>query len=320
VAALGSAAAWPFVARAQQPAMPVVGFLGSVFPEPSAGFVSAFRSGLAETGYVEGQNLALEYRWALGDLDRLPALAAELVRQQVSVLATGGGPPTARAAKAATSTIPVVFVTGDDPVAAGLVASLNRPGGNVTGISILTTELPAKRLQLLADLLPKAGVIGLLTNPASPQTESETRLVQAAAHTLGQRIVVVNAANERDFDAAFAALVDAHVDALLMLADAIFTNGCAQLAALAAKHALPAIYGLREYADAGGLMSYGSSVVDAYRQSGRYVGRILKGEKPADLPVLQPTKFELVINMKTAKTLGLEVPPTLIARADEVIE
>ncbi|MBV9247771.1 MAG: ABC transporter substrate-binding protein, partial [Acetobacteraceae bacterium] len=264
---LGGAGAWPLAVRAQQPAMPVVGFLSSVFPEPSADFVSAFRRGLAETGYVEGQNLALEYRWAQGQLDRLPALAAELVQQQVSVLATAGGPPTARAAQAATSTIPVVFVTGDDPVTTGLVASLNRPGANVTGISFLTSELAAKRLQLLGDLLPKANVIGLLTNPASPQTESEIRLVQAAAHTLGQRIVVVNAANERDFDAAFAALVDARVDALVVLVDAIFTNGRAQLATLAAKDALPAIYGLREYADAGGLMSYGSSIVDAYRQA-----------------------------------------------------
>jgi putative tryptophan/tyrosine transport system substrate-binding protein len=316
----GAAAVWPFAGRAQHPSIPVVGFLSSVFPEPSAGFVSAFRKGLGATGYVEGESVGIEYRWAQGQIDRLPALAAELVRQQVAVIATAGGPPSARAAKAATATIPVVFVTGDDPVRTGLVASLNRPGGNVTGIAFLTTELPAKRLQLLRDLLPNAKVIGLLANPASPQTEAEIRLVQAAAHTLGQRIVVVNAADERDFAAAFAALGEARVDALVMLADAIFTDRRVQLAALAAEHTLPAIYGLREYADAGGLMSYGSDIRDAYRQEGAYAGRILKGEKPADLPVLQPTKFELVINLKVAKVLGLGVPPTLLATADEVID
>ena len=280
---------------------------------------AAFRQGLSETGYVEGQNVAIEYRWAEGQFDRLPAMAADLVRRNATVIAALG-PPAALAAKAATSTIPIVFVTGSDPVQAGLVASLNRPGGNVTGVYLLLIGLEGKRLGLLRDLVPHVKLTGLLINPRSPDSEAQSRALQAAARGVGQQILVVEAGSDGEFDAAFAALAQRQAGALVVAADIFFTARRERIVALVARLAIPAIYELREFAVAGGLMSYGTSLLDGYYQNGVYVGRILKGAKASDLPVLQSTKFEFVINLKTAKALGLEVPPGLSATADEVIE
>ena len=317
----GAAATWPLGARAQQPAMAVIGFLGSASPDLYAKALQAFRQGLSDIGYVEGRNVAIEYRWAGGQNDRLPALAADLVRRQVSVIAVLVGTPAALAAKAATSTIPVVFQVGTDPVAAGLVASLVRPGGNVTGVTNLNTELGPKRLELLRELIPTANTIALLVNPTSPfVTENISRELQSAARTLGLQLHILNASTERDFDKVFETLLQLRADALVIAPDAMFISRSEQLGALTLRHAVPAITQFREFTVAGGLMSYGGSFTEAARQVGVYTARILKGEKPGDLPVQQIAKVEMIINMKTAKALGLNVPNTLIGRADELIE
>jgi len=308
----GAAAARPLAARAQQPAMPVIGFLSSGSPGPFAQMLAAFHQGLKDGGYVEGQNVAIEYRWAEGYYDRLSTLAADLVRRQVGVLAATGGTVSALAAKATTTTIPILFVAAD-PVRDGLVASLNRPGGNVTGVSVFSAELAPKRLQLLRELVPKAGKIAALTNPASmDEPEALTRA--------GFPLLTITAEAEGDFGPAFIQAAQQGVEALLVTADPFFNTRRAQIVALATRHSLPAAYPWREYVEAGGLMSYGTSLPGTYRQVGQYVSRVLKGDKPADLPVQNPIKFELAINLKTAKALGLTVPPTLLARADEVIE
>jgi len=306
--------------RAQQKAMPVIGYLNSGTPSSTAPSVASFREGLSETGYVEGQNVAIEYRWAEGHYDRLPSLVTDLVGRKVDVIAIGGGDLPARAAKNATSTIPIVFIGGGDPVAAGLVASLARPGGNLTGFTILTAELMAKRLELLSELAPQAGVIALLVNPNSAGAERIIRDVQEAVRAKGLQLHILNAGAEDEFETAFASLVQLHAGALVVGPDPFFFSRRDQLVALAARHAVPAIYVQREYAAAGGLISYGTTLTGTWRQVGIYVGKILKGTKPADLPVQQPTTFELVVNLKTAKALGLTVPPSILARADEVIE
>jgi putative tryptophan/tyrosine transport system substrate-binding protein len=318
----GAATAWPLGARAQQAATPVIGFLNSGSPGERTHLVAAFHQGLGETAYVDGRNVTIEYRWAQGRYDRLPALADELVRQQAAVITATGDTVSPRAAKAATTTIPIIFVMGGDPVAAGLVPSFNRPGGNITGVSLVASalaELVAKQLELLHELAPKAAVVGILLNPR-PSSEVDLSQLQSVARSKGLELVVLRANTDRDIEAAFAALVQKHAEALLIEPDVFFLDRREQLVALAARHAIPAVYSRREYAAIGGLMSYGTSLADAYRQAGIYTGRVLKGEKPADLPVLQPTKFELVINLKTAKALGLTVPNTLLVSADEVIE
>jgi len=319
-AAAGAAVAWPFAAGAQQPAMAVIGFLSSRSPGEAALLVAAFRQGLSDTGYVEGQNLTVEYRWAEGHYDRLPAFAADLVSRKVDVIAASGGPNSAQAAKSATSTIPIVFIVGSDPVADGLVSSLARPGGNLTGVSIQVSELTPKRLELLYELVPHAKVIALLVNPNSPEGESQTREVQEAARAKGMELHVLKAKTEGEINAAFATLLQLHAGALIIAADPFFGGRRDQFVALAARDAIPTIYFTREFTTAGGLISYGPSLIGLYRQVGNYAGRILKGEKPAELPVQQPTTFDLVINLKTAKALGLTVPPSLLGSADEVIE
>ena len=317
----GAAAAWPSAPRAQEPAKPVIGFLHSASAAAYAHLVAAFGKGLSEAGYTEGQNVAIEYRWSEGHNERLPALAAELVRRQVAVIVTPGSTAATLAATAATTTIPIVFLSAVDPVKTGLVASLKRPGGNVTGVSDIGVELAAKRLGLLHELLPGAARFALLVNPNNPGiTEAYVTEAQTAASAIGRQIEIVTASTNSDIDRAFATLVNKRADACLVSTDALFVARRVQLVTLAARHAVPTMYFRREFAEAGGLMSYGSNLADQFRQNGIYAGRILKGEKPAEMPVQLPTKFEFVVNLQTAKSLGLEIPPTLIARADEVIE
>jgi ABC-type uncharacterized transport system substrate-binding protein len=316
----GAAASWPLAARAQQRAFPVIGLLSSRSPAVDTSLIAVIRQGLNESGLVEGQNVALDYRWADGQYDRLAALAADLVRRQVAVIVTMGGEVSALAAKAASATIPIVFVAGGDPVRSGLVTSVHRPGGNITGVSTLIFELEPKRLGLMRELRPNATTIAVLVDPNSPNAEMQVNDIQAAARGVGGEITILNASTIRDIDAAFVRLVEMRADALLVVANPIFFNRTAQLVVLAARHAIPTLYSRREFTAAGGLMSYGPNINDSYRLLGVYAARILKGEKPGDLPIQLPTKFELVINLSTAKALGLDVPPTLLARADEVIE
>ncbi len=321
---LGGAAAasvsWPLVARAQPVTMPVIGFLHVGSADTLSHLVTAFRQGLKQIGYVEGQNVTIEFRWAEGHYDRLPAFAADLVHRQVAVIVTGGGDAPAAIAKAATATIPIVFNVGSDPAKTGLVASLSRPGGNATGVNIFTAELASKRMGLLDELVPKTTVIALLVNPNFPPSATNAREVQAVAREIGRQILLLNASNASEIDAAFATLHQRHAGAVIVGADPYFYSQRNQFVELAARYAIPAIYEQREFVTAGGFMSYGTNIADSYRQMGAYAGKILRGAKPADLPVVQLTKFELVINLKTAKALGLTVPPTLIALADEVIE
>jgi putative tryptophan/tyrosine transport system substrate-binding protein len=317
---LGGAAAWPLAARAQQAAVPVIGILASVSPAPYASYIAAVKEGLRQTGYVEGRNVAIEYRWAEGQYDRLPQQAIELVDRGIAVIVLIGGGPTTAAAKAAAATIPIVFVMGEDPVKSGAVASLNRPGGNATGVSLLTVAMEAKRLQLLHELMPNAAVVAIIVNPNNPQADEQLQELQAAARTLGVQVEAFKAGSPSEIDAAFAKLVERRASALHIAADAFFNTRREQFVVLSARHALPAIFHFREFAAAGGLMSYGPSLTDAYRQEGIYAGRILKGEKPAEMPVQQAVKIELVINMQTARALGLTVPLPLLGRADEVIE
>jgi putative ABC transport system substrate-binding protein len=312
-------AAWPQAAHAQQPAMPVIGFLHAASPEAYAPMMTAFRQGLKEAGYVEGHNVAIEHRWAEGHYDRLPALAADLVRRQVAEIVTGGT-PAALAAKAASSTIPIVINVGIDPAQIGLVASFNRPGGNVTGLALLTVELAAKQLEVLHELLRTSAAVAMLVNPNNPLTEPETKGMRDAARSLGLQLHILNASTEGEIDAAFGKLIELRAGALVVSGDPFFNSRGDQIVALAARHALPAIYEWREFATAGGLMSYGTDLADAYRQVGIYAGKVLKGAKPADLPVQRVVRVEFVINLKTAKTLGLTFPITLLGRADEVIE
>jgi putative ABC transport system substrate-binding protein len=321
IALLGSAAvAWPVGARAEQPAIPVIGFLSSGSPNAYAGRVAGFRKGLNEWGYIEGQDVAIEFRWAQGQYDRLPVFAADLVSQKVAVIVSSGGDVAALSAKAATSSIPIVTVSGTDPVKAGLVASFNRPGGNITGASFVATELESKRLELLHEMVPSAAVIGILINPTNPAAESRSKDLQIAARTLERNIHIVSASSESDLEKAFETFIEQRVGALLVSTDSFFTSQRDRLIALAARHALPTMYSWREFVESGGLANYGPIINEVYRQAGIYTARILKGEKPADLPFLRPTKFELVINLRTATALGLTIPPLTLARADEVIE
>ena len=320
IAGLGSAVAWPLGAGGQQAIMPVIGFLASGTAEGYAQNVAAFREGLKETGLVEGQSVAIEYRWADGVFDRLPAMATDLVRRQVAAVFASGGVVPAVAAKAATPTIPIVFANGTDPVREGLVPTLNRPGGNVTGISFVTAALVPKRLELLRELVPTASVIGILVNPNSPNAEAETVEMQEAARAIGLQVQVLNARTERDLEVVLKVAAQAQIDALVVSSDPLFFSARSSPASQAINRSVPAIYGLSEYVHAGGLASYGANIADAYRQAGVYVGRILKGEKPGDLPVMQPVKFDLTINLRAAKAIGLVIPPAVLARADEVIE
>jgi putative ABC transport system substrate-binding protein len=316
----GAAVAWPLAARAQQHTMPVVGYLSGGSAGPFAPFLAAFRQGLRETGYAEGQNVAIEYRWAEGIYDRLPALAADLVGRKVDVIAASGGDLAAFAAKNATSKIPIVFTSGDDPVVTGLVSSLARPGGNLSGVSFFVVELHPKRFELITELVPQAKVIALLVNPNSPQTERVAQAMQETARMKGVQLHVLKAATKDEIGTAFAALVPLQAAALIEQSDPFFVSRREQFALLAARHAIPAIYEGRQFAEAGGLISYGSSLPSVYHQVGAYVGRVLKGEKPADLPVMQPTKFELVVNLMAAEAIGLAIPESFLLRADEVIE
>jgi putative ABC transport system substrate-binding protein len=315
----GAAATWPLAARAQQPTMPVIGFLNPTSLDPNVDLLRAFRQGLKEAGYVEGENVAIEYRWAENQIDRLPALAADLVRRRVALI-VAVAPPSALAAKAATTTIPIVFGVGDDPVKIGLVTSLGRPGGNLTGINFFSSELGAKRMELLREMVPAAARVAVLADPTFPLTESLVRDAQTAARAMGLQVKVLSASTSREINAAFANFVRERPDVLYVGTSTFFISRPVQLTQLAARHAVPAIYSVRQYTEAGGLMSYGTSLTDTFRQMGVYTGRILKGVKPADLPVIQSTKFELVINAETAQMLDLTVPPTLLATADEVIE
>ena len=315
-----AAAAWSLRARAEQSAVPVIGFLNSASPQPFANYVAGFRAGLKETGYVDGQNVAIEFRWAEGQYDRLPEMAADLVRRKVAVLVSTGGPPSVLAAKAATATIPIVFTTGSDPVRAGFVSSLSRPGGNLTGVDFFVTAMESKRLGLLRALVPGVQLIAVLLNPNLQTSARQQRDVEEAAHAIGQQIHLLSASNESEIDAAFETAIQVRAGAMLVGGDPFLNSQRNKIVALAARHAIPAIYEQREHALAGGLMSYGTNLTDGYRQAGVYVGRILKEEKPGDLPVVQSTKFQFVINLKTAKALGIEVPPNLSAEADEIIE
>ena len=315
-----SVVAAPFIAKAQRAGLPVVGYLSSRSPEESAAHAAAFRRGLGETGYSDRENVAIEYRWAKGEYERLPALASELTKLGVNVLAAVGGTPSALAAKAASATIPIVFLIGDDPAKIGLVATFNRPVGNLTGVTFVTTDLGPKRLGLLYELVPNARVSAFLLNPNFPDAAPQAEAMQAAAHSLGRRLLVLRASTEREIATSFAALSREQVGALVVQNDPFFDSQRNQLVALAARNAIPAIYHIREFPAARGLMSYGASLADAYRQVGTYAGRILKGSKPADLPVEQPTKFEMVINLKTATALGISVPQSLLLRADEVVQ
>jgi putative tryptophan/tyrosine transport system substrate-binding protein len=314
----GAAAAWPLAARAQQPAVPVIGFLNGGSPDGYAPMVAAFHQGLKDTGYIEAQSVRIEHRWADGQYDRLPAMAADLVHRQVAVIVTNS--PGMLAAKAATTTIPIVFTTSGDPVELGFVASLARPGRNITGVTQLNVEVAPKRLELMHELVPTATIMAVLLNPTYPSAETQSRAMQAAARTLRLQLHVLRASNERDIDDAFATLAQLRAGSFVISSDPFFNSRAEQLAALALRHAVPTVFQYREFAAAGGLMSYGGSIIDSYRQAGVYTGRILKGEKPADLPVQQATKVELIINLKTAKALGLTIPLPLIGRADEVIE
>ena len=316
---VGGAAAWPFMTLAQHAAMPVVGFLNSASAQAQVLVAAAYRRGLEEAGFIEGKNVSTEYLYADGQYDRLPQMAADLIGRNVAVI-LAGGPPAARAAKNATSTIPIVFTSGDDPIQVGLVSSLNHPGGNITGVHIFFTGLESKKLGLLREIIPQGGPVAALVNPSFPTVDIQTAELHSAARALGQDIQIVNAGNEQELDAAFASMARSHVSALLVGADPFFNSQRDQIISLAARNAIPAVYEQRAFTTAGGLMSYGTNIADAYRQAGFYTGRILQGEKPGDLPVVQSTKFEFVVNLKTAKALGLTFPAGILAIADEVIE